>query len=42
MFSSKAGKCVPVEAFLLDEFVDGPLELDEIGNVDQSKEEIDA
>ena len=42
VFSTKAGKCVPVEAFLFDECVDGPFELDEIGNVDQSKEEIDA
>ena len=42
MFSTKAGKCVPIETILLDKGVDGPAELDEVGDVDHGEEETHA
>ena len=40
--STKAGKCISIEAILFDECVDGPAKLDQVGDVDHGEQETDA
>ena len=40
--STKAGKCISIEAILFDECVDRPAKLDQVGDVEHGEQETDS